>query len=85
MDPARFSLLMRRRGGSSPTDALRAPGIIYADESLIRDAEAGDNTCARYRIFDFSFIVSPSRLRATSLVDTHWNPWPISRPRPSPH
>jgi hypothetical protein len=54
-----------------PTDALRAPGIIYADESLIRDAEAGDNTCARYRIVDFSFIVSPSRLRATSLVDTH--------------
>ena len=39
MDPSRFTRIDRTTWQIEPTGAMRVPGIIYADEELIRDMD----------------------------------------------
>jgi tRNA-splicing ligase RtcB len=67
MDPARFTRIDETTWQIEPTGAMRVPGIIYADEALIRDMD--DKVCEQTG----NVATLPGIVKACYVMpDAHW-------------
>src|SRR5918996_587631 len=67
MDPSRFTRIDRTTWQIEPTGAMRVPGIIYADEELIREMDE--------KVYEQTANVAtlPGIVKATYVMpDAHW-------------
>jgi tRNA-splicing ligase RtcB (3'-phosphate/5'-hydroxy nucleic acid ligase) len=67
MDPARFTRIDQTTWQIEPSGAMRVPGIIYADEDLIRDMD--DKVCEQTA----NVATLPGIVKAVYVMpDAHW-------------